>query len=226
MTGMRFSVPRRLTELTGLSWEEMLTRMPPLGWAGGECPSGQLVAEAERVVAVVDRVQSFPNGVLITLAIDTGDEDIANRVQGLPTRAEMQSRMDEMHARATRGSTSGSSFNIITAREVIQRRPEVQITVRVDSGSPLRVLTSHEQSSVSAGEPLVSLHTHRSHRAPGATVLLWVHPIPESGDRLTLAIEWPQVGTPERSVDFDLEELRAAAGRARQLYEVDWEHDD
>jgi hypothetical protein len=218
---MRIVVPGDPVRETGLTWEELLSRMPPFGWRGGECPAGQLLGEADLVVAVVDRIQSFPSGILIAVAFDTGDEDLASRLQGQPTREEMRAELEEMRRRSAPGTGPRGDFTIATSSRFVERRPEPAITLSVDAGGPLRILPSSDRSPSSATESLVFEHVTRRRVPPGILMSLWLRPTPEMGGQLGLSVDWPQVGL-SGSVHLDMAAIRRAATSARQLYRVEW----
>ena len=201
----------------GLTAEQFLRRLPPVGWRGADCTSGQTVGRADRVTVFLDRVVAFPAGIEFWLSFYTVEPKLRTALNRNPMFDQAQRVFDQADLPVARKPEARRLMEMIMGPD--EPRPAVEV-ILLDEG------VLHPQPVVPApGAQLTegpSLALVRCVETGGGAItwMLYLQPVPTSGDTLTIGVTWPSADLAEAQVALDLDEIRSKGGNATQIFEV------
>ena len=218
---MRYSLPPIPPIIFGQPPESYLSLAPPIGWRGGECPAGQVVADTESLLVVVDRMRAFTEGFLLDVLFFTPDTELGRRLRGRGDSATLAQRVQELPTDA------GGSVSVAGAQPLDHAafHSEAIEGMGLWSDDDVRIPLFIRAALLAKRQQLppgpVALADYPSgHGSSGIVVHLWVRPWPRV-DALSLAFTPGSTGTTAGKVTLDLSHAREYVQHSRQLFSVD-----
>jgi len=201
----------------GLTAERFLQRLPPLGWRGAECTSGQMIGRADRVTVFLDRVLAFPAGIEFWLCFYTGEPKLRTALNRHPMFDHAQRVFEQGGLRDARRPEARRLMEMMMGSD--EPRPAVEVIL------PDEHVLEPEPVVPTPGTPLTggpSLTLVRCVETGGGamTWMLYLQPMPTTGDTLTIGLTWPNADFAEAKLALDLGEIRSKGDAATQIIEV------
>jgi hypothetical protein len=201
----------------GLTAEQFLKRLPPLGWRGAECTSGQMVGGSDRVTVFLDRVVAFPAGIEFWLCFYTVEPKLRTALNRHPIFDHAQRVFDQADLPEARRPEARRLMEMMMGPD--EPRPVVEVSMPDETVLKLEPVVPAPSTQPTGGPSLALVRCVES--GGGAmTWMLYLQPVPTSGDTLTVGLTWPDADLAEAKLALDLGEIRSKGDNATQIIEV------
>jgi hypothetical protein len=200
----------------GLTAEAFLRRLPPLGWRGADCTSGQLIGRSDRLTVYLDRVVAFPVGIEFWLSFYATEPKLRTALNRHPMFDHAQRLFENADPATARGPEARRMMEMMMGPH--EPRPEVRVTLPDgDVVEPEPVVTT--TGSQLTGSTSLTLTRCVETGGGAMTWMLYLQPVPTDGETLTIGLTWPSADFAESKIDLDLAEIRSMGAKATQIIE-------
>jgi hypothetical protein len=201
----------------GLTAEQFLRRLPPLGWRGAECTSGQVIGRSDRVTVFLDRVFAFSAGIEFWLCFYTVEPKLRTALNRHPIFDHAQRVFDQADLPDAQGPEARRLMEMMLGPD--EPRPVVEVILPDEGVLEPEPVVPAPGTQFTRGPSLALVRSVET--GGGAmTWMLYLQPVPTTGETLTIRLTWPSADFAEAQVALDLGEIRSNGGNATQIIEV------
>ncbi len=168
--------PQEESELTA---EQFLRRLPPVGWRGADCTSGQTIGRSDRLTVFLDRVVAFPAGVEFWLSFYTAEPKLRTALNRHPLFDQAQRVFDQADLPVARKPEARRLMEMMMGPD--EPRPVVEVILLDEDVLQPQPVVPAPGAQLTEGLSLALVRCVET--AGGAiTWMLYLQPVPTSGD--------------------------------------------